>query len=58
MNTELTEIAIVLDRSGSMASMANEAIGGFNGFLDSQQKLLGDAQAHAGSLRPRIHRDV
>jgi hypothetical protein len=44
MNTELTEIAIVLDRSGSMASMAKEAIGGFNGFLDSQQKLPGDAK--------------
>jgi hypothetical protein len=43
MNTELTEVAIVLDRSGSMASMAKEAIGGFNGFLDSQQKLPGDA---------------
>jgi hypothetical protein len=44
MNTELTEIAIVLDRSGSMASMEKEAIGGFNGFLESQQKLPGDAR--------------
>jgi hypothetical protein len=44
MNTELTEISIVLDRSGSMASMAKEAIGGFNGFLESQQKLPGDAR--------------
>ena len=44
MNTELTEIAIVLDRSGSMASMAKEAVGGFNGFLESQQKLPGDAR--------------
>jgi hypothetical protein len=44
MNTELTEIAIVLDRSGSMASIAKEAIGGFNGFLESQQKLPGDAR--------------
>jgi uncharacterized protein YegL len=43
MNTELTEIAIVLDRSGSMADMAKEAIG-FNGFLDSQQKLPGNAR--------------
>jgi hypothetical protein len=44
MNTELTEISIVLDRSGSMASMAKEAIGGFNAFLESQQKLPGDAR--------------
>jgi hypothetical protein len=44
MNTNLTEIAIVLDRSGSMASMSNEAIGGFNSFLESQQKLPGEAK--------------
>jgi uncharacterized protein YegL len=44
MNTNLTEIAIVLDRSGSMASMSNEAIGGMNSFLESQQKLPGEAK--------------
>ena len=44
MNQNLTEIAIVLDRSGSMIDMAKEAIGGFNGFLESQQKLPGDAR--------------
>jgi uncharacterized protein YegL len=44
MNTQLTEIGFVLDRSGSMASMTKEAIGGFNGFLDSQQKLPGEAK--------------
>ena len=42
-NTELTEIAMVLDRSGSMADMAKEAIGGFNGFLESHQKEPGRA---------------
>jgi Mg-chelatase subunit ChlD len=44
MNTNLTEIAIVLDRSGSMASMSKEAIGGMNSFLESQQKLPGEAR--------------
>lgn len=44
MNTELTEIAMVLDRSGSMASMRLEAQNGFNAFLESQQKLPGDAR--------------
>ena len=44
MNTNLTEIAIVLDRSGSMASMSKEAIGGYNSFLESQQKLPGEAK--------------
>jgi len=33
MNDRLTEIAFILDRSGSMASMAEPAIAGFNSFL-------------------------
>ena len=44
MNIELTEIAVVLDRSGSMKSMAIEAVGGMNAFLESQQKLPGEAK--------------
>ena len=40
-NTELTEIAMVLDRSGSMADMAKEAIGGFNSFLESHRLIYG-----------------
>ena len=38
-----TEIAMVLDRSGSMADMATEAIGGFNSFLEDHQKQPGRA---------------
>jgi len=34
----LTEIACVLDRSGSMGSVIDDAIGGFNTFLKSQQE--------------------
>lgn len=41
---KLTEILCVLDRSGSMRSMADEAIGGFNHFLDEQKKLPGKTQ--------------
>lgn len=44
MNTNLTYIAFILDRSGSMQSMAEEAIGGFNGFLSDQQKEEGEAR--------------
>ena len=33
MNNNLTHIAFILDRSGSMDSMAKEAIGGFNAFI-------------------------
>ena len=38
-----TDITIILDRSGSMAAIADDTIGGFNTFLEEQQKLSGDA---------------
>jgi hypothetical protein len=36
-----TEIAIVLDRSGSMAAIRNDMVGGFAAFRDAQLKLPG-----------------
>jgi len=36
-------IAVVLDRSGSMASIASDVIGGCNTFLDGQRHVAGDA---------------
>jgi uncharacterized protein YegL len=44
MNNNLTEIACVIDRSGSMESIRDDAIGGFNSFLDTQKKQPGDAR--------------
>jgi hypothetical protein len=44
MNDKLTEIAFVLDRSGSMSDMQEEAIGGFNSFLSGQKKEPGEAR--------------
>ena len=41
MKTDYTHIAIVLDRSGSMASIANDTIGGFNQFVETQRKVPG-----------------
>lgn len=43
MNTNLTEIAYVLDRSGSMQSLTEAAITGFNEFLQQQLDEPGDA---------------
>ncbi len=43
MNTNLTEIAYVLDRSGSMGPMTESAIAGFNEFLQEQLDTPGDA---------------
>jgi hypothetical protein len=44
MRPDLTEIAFVLDRSGSMNPIADDAIGGFNTFLKDQQALSGEAR--------------
>lgn len=43
MNENLTEIAFILDRSGSMESQRTEAITGFNDFLKEQKGVPGDA---------------
>lgn len=43
MNREYTEIAVVLDKSGSMFSKRSDVIGGFNKFLEEQQKAPGNA---------------
>jgi len=37
------EIIVVLDRSGSMSTVINDTIGGFNTFLDEQKKTVGEA---------------
>jgi hypothetical protein len=43
-NLNLTEIICVIDRSGSMSSIKDDAIGGFNSFLKEQQELPGEAK--------------
>ena len=40
----LTDITVVLDRSGSMASCAEDTVGGFNTFLKNQKEEKGDAR--------------
>jgi len=43
MKKGLSEIACVLDRSGSMSSIIGDAIGGFNAFLKGQKEVEGEA---------------
>lgn len=43
MNTNLTELVFVLDRSGSMEGLAADTIGGYNTMIDKQKKEKGDA---------------
>ena len=40
----MTEIAIILDRSGSMQAIAGDAMGGFNAFLEAQRREEGEAR--------------
>ncbi|TDU67138.1 von Willebrand factor type A domain-containing protein [Prosthecobacter fusiformis] len=44
MNLHLTEIAYILDRSGSMQPMQEPAIAAFNDFVKSQLDVPGDAR--------------
>lgn len=40
---DLTDIICVIDKSGSMESIATDAIGGFNSFLEGQKAAPGEA---------------
>lgn len=42
MKKDLTEIVFILDRSGSMASVVDDTIGGFNGLLKKHKELPGE----------------
>ena len=43
MNKNLTEILFILDRSGSMAHLEEDTIGGYNSFLKKQKNEEGEA---------------
>lgn len=43
MKENLTSINILLDRSGSMGKLANDTLGGLNGFLEDQKNVEGEA---------------
>ena len=43
MNKNLTEIVFILDRSGSMAGLEVDTIGGFNAMVEKQKKDPGEA---------------
>lgn len=43
MKKGLTELVMILDRSGSMRGLEADTIGGFNGMIDKQKKEEGEA---------------
>ncbi len=47
MNKNLTELVFILDRSGSMAGLESDTIGGFNAMLEKQKKEAGEAYLSA-----------
>ena len=44
MNTNLTELVFILDRSGSMGGLESDTIGGFNSMLAKQQAESGECR--------------
>lgn len=43
MKNKLTELVFILDKSGSMAGLENDTIGGYNAMLEKQQAVSGKA---------------
>ena len=43
MKKNLTELVFILDRSGSMAGLEADTIGGFNAMIEKQRKEPGEA---------------
>jgi uncharacterized protein YegL len=43
MKKNLCELVVIIDESGSMQNVTNDTIGGFNTFLETHQKLPGEA---------------
>ncbi|MBR5345961.1 MAG: VWA domain-containing protein [Clostridia bacterium] len=43
MKKNLTEMVFILDKSGSMAGLEADTIGGFNGMIERQKKVDGEA---------------
>lgn len=50
MKKDFTQIAIVLDRSGSMGSIEGSTIAGFNEFLKQQQLVPGTASVYSAKF--------
>lgn len=56
MKKNLTELVFILDRSGSMAGLENDTIGGFNSMIEKQKQEAGEA--FVSTILFDHHRDV
>lgn len=46
MKNNITELVFILDRSGSMAGLESDTVGGFNALIEKQRKQDGECFAH------------
>ena len=53
MKKNLTELVFILDRSGSMAGLEKDTIGGFNSMIARQKAAEGDATASTSGVSSR-----
>lgn len=56
MKKNLTELVFILDRSGSMAGLEDDTIGGFNSMIEKQKQEPGEA--YVSTILFDNHRDV
>lgn len=60
MKKGLTEIVFILDKSGSMNSIKDDAIGGFNSFVEEQMKNEGETRVNLVLFdsEVKLHNDI
>ena len=56
MNNNLTKLVFILDCSGSMYSLANDTIGGFNSLIDEQRGKEGECEVTTILFESTIHK--
>ena len=56
MKKNLTELVFILDRSGSMAGLEADTIGGFNAMIEKQKREIGEA--YVSTILFDNHREV
>lgn len=50
MKNNMTELVFILDRSGSMAGLESDTIGGFNSMIEKQKKQDGECYSTPGLI--------
>lgn len=54
MKKDITELVFILDKSGSMAGLEKDTIGGYNAMLESQKKIDGECRISTVLFNERV----